>query len=82
MSKDNIADKETIFEAPFTEQEICYILSQDWFWENFEKHTGIDISLEAILKRNGVYSEEKLKEAQEISNRNRIAQGKKPLFEI
>lgn len=63
-----------------TEQKIDYILSQDWFWAIFEKRTGIDISLESILKRNGVYSEENLKKVQQMSNKNRIAKGKKILF--
>lgn len=51
-------------------------LSQDNFWEEYAKQTGTDISLEAILKRNGVYSNEKLKEAQEISSRRRLHKGK------
>lgn len=63
-----------------SKSKIEYILEQDWFWEIFEEQTGMDISLEAILKRNGVYSEETLKEAQQMSNKNRIAKGKKPLY--
>lgn len=64
------------------EEIIDYILCQDGFWNKFTKYTGIDMSLEAILKRNGVYSEEKLRKAKQISNKNRIANGKEPLFLI
>ena len=63
-----------------SKSKLEYILEQDWFWEMWQEQTGIDMSLKAILKRNSVCSEERLKEAQQMSNKNRIAKGKKPFY--
>ena len=66
----------------FTEEELEYILHQDYIWDRFleEKGTDYEMELADILKRNGRYTEERFIEAKRISNKNRIAAGKKPLF--
>lgn len=65
-----MTDKEKNYENAFKmlspDQKIDYLLSQDWFWEAYQRKTGADISLEGLLKSNGVYSEENLKLAERI----------------
>ena len=66
----------------FTEEELEYILHQDYIWDRFleEKGTDYETELANILKRHERYTEERFIEAKRISNKNRIAAGKKPLF--
>ena len=65
-----------------TEEELEYILNQDYIWDRLleEKGTDYETELADILKRNGTYTEERFIEAKKLSNKNRIAAGKKPLF--
>lgn len=56
----------TAFDKLTPDQKIDYLLSQDWLWEAYQRETGADISIEGILKRNGVYSDEKMKLAEQI----------------
>ena len=65
-----------------TEEELEYILNQDYIWDRLLEGKGTDYETELadILKRHGRYTEERFIEAKKLSNKNRIAAGKIPLF--
>ena len=61
-------------------RDVDALLHSDKFWEELikEENGGV-YDPEYIFRRDGL-SEEQIKKAKEISNRNRIKAGKKPLF--
>ncbi len=71
-------DKKNPCQKEFTiEQQIENLLRSDEFWDYFEKHSDVDYSLEAILKRNGITDEKTIAEMKEKSERRRKKYKKK-----
>ena len=59
-------DKKNVHPEELTiEQQAENLLRSDEFWDYFEKHSDVDYSLKAILKRNGVTDEKTIAEIKE-----------------
>lgn len=71
-------DKKNVHPEELTiEQQVENLFCSDEFWDYFEKHSDVDYSLEAILKRNGVTDKKTIAEMKEKSKRRRKKYKKK-----